>query len=142
MKTTTIILAFALVLLSGCVISNKKAYYSHTQEFFDKEKEFAISADSATRICADYRFKKESADTINTYLYLIYKDNYIFADQSRFYNPKTAWYHLAGVWVNAKTGKAKRVKGEKYVELEVVGDPFSYRLKYYHKQFIRKQQNK
>jgi len=61
---TTIIFAFALVLLSGCVcVSKGKTYCPRTQEFIDKEKEFAISADSATQICANYRFKKESADT-------------------------------------------------------------------------------
>ncbi len=116
----------------GCIsVSNKKAYLANTSEFLEKEKEFTISADSATQICANYRFKTKKADTINTYLYLIYEGYYVFANNYRFYNLKTQWYYLPGIWVNGNTGKIKRVEGEKYVQLhtEILG--------YYQKQFIR-----
>ena len=139
MQKRIIIVTFILVLLSGCIISHKKTYHPRSQGFIDKEKEFAISADSAARICADYRFKKESIDTVSTYLYLIYKDYYVFADEYRHFNPKTGLYYLPGVWVNAKTGKAKRMKGERYVQLEAKKDPLSYALSCYRKQFVRNQ---
>lgn len=139
-KYLTTILTF--LFLAGCIsISHKEVYMAHTPEFEEKEKQYAISLDSATLICADYRFKKEKTDTIDTYLYLIYEDHYIFADQHRFYNAKTGLYYLPGVWVNAKTGKAKYVKGEKYVQLPIV-DPIYFSLGYYRKQFIRSEFNR
>lgn len=140
-KTFGAVIIFFILLLSCISVSHEKAYTAKSHEFLEKEKEFTISADSAARICAAYRFKKEpKLDTVNTFLYIIYKDYYVFADNHRRLNPKTYWYYLPGIWVNGYTGKAKRVKGEKYIQLQVPTDDscgYFFGLGYYQQQFIR-----
>lgn len=114
MKKKIFMSLFSLIIsFIGCksneekFLQENKVYYYDTKDFEEFEENAPIKLNRAWQIQKEY--SKKNGQTPENWLFFVVNDNYVF---SSALNPKAAFVFLGGIWVNSKTGEAKKVNSE------------------------------